>query len=174
MWLAGSEVRLRPVLIEVGSSVDVWLAEVAKWRAWFGCLKNRISFCADFGIPHGYKNLNPEFLLIGGHGGGSVCADDARVTTLDEMKPDRESAGYICATKASARYQAVSVSPMMRLGPRSAVWLSRIGGLAEAVARNEWISPERRQFLMDRLPFWKRWPMAPKRLTEQVSWDDWE
>ncbi len=174
MWLAGDEERFGPVLIEVGTPMDVFLTEVARWRAWFSRPENRISFCADFGMTRAHKKLNPEFLLIGGHRGTSGCPDRVTVMSFEDLQPDRNSAPYICVTKPCSSFEAMSVSPLLRLGPASAVGLCHVVGLAEAIAKNDWISPERRQFLIERLPFWTEWPRMPKRLPERLSWDDWE
>ncbi len=174
MWLARNKHDLRPVLIEVGLPTDQWLIEVAKWQAWFDHPQNQISFCADFGMPRANKNFSPEFLLVGIPHCATVASGKLNCRTLHDLRPELDSALFGCATKLTDHYRAISVSPLLKLGPASAVGFSRVVGLADAVEKNKWISPERKRFLIERLPFWIRWPGTPKRLPALISSDDWE
>ena len=57
-------------------------------------------------------------------------------------------------------YQAVSVPPIFATGPSLAERLLHIDGMAEAIDRNEEIEKERREFLKERISYWKKWASA--------------
>jgi hypothetical protein len=61
----------------------------------------------------------------------------------------------------------------MRLGPNIAGAWRGIDGFPHAVMANEWISPERKQFLIQRLPYWQRWATSPKPIPYSVNLEDW-
>src|SRR5262249_910549 len=98
------------------------------------------AFCADFGMPHSYKRLKPEFVLIYGlqrefHENSDLNRlrtqfeqEDQVLMTFDRLEAVRDCAGYICAEKTGERFRAISVPPTMRLGPSNAWPLSRIVG----------------------------------------------
>lgn len=200
IWLASDSNNFTPVLIEIESPCKKWFTDsgnphhdlvqamnqLAKWRAWFNQPANKIAFCADFGMPHSYKNLKPEFVLIYGRRKefqGNPDLNRLRtqfeqegqvVMTFDRLKAVRDCAGYICAAKTGQRYRALSVPPTMRLGPSNAGAWCQIHGLPEAISTNEWISLERRQFLIKRLLFWTGWARSPGPLRSRVNWEDWE
>jgi hypothetical protein len=83
--------------------------------------------------------------------------------TFDRLRPTRNAAFYFSATKRNGPYRALAVPPTMKLGPNHSEALTGIVGLPEAIKGNDWISEERRQFLVERLPYWTAWLNFPIR-----------
>jgi hypothetical protein len=202
MWLAQDSDNLTPVLIEIGSPNKEWftdsgnpdpdlveaMSQFDKWRAWFNRRESAIAFYAAFDISNGIRlhgSLRPEFVLIYGREKEfqgrpelnklrSQFNDGSVVMTFDRLMAARDCAGYICGSWVAERFRALSVPPTIRLGPGMAGTWSRANGLPEAIMKNEWISPQRKQFLVERLPYWHRWATSPKRIPYYVNLDDWE
>jgi len=177
MWLNHDSQNFSPVLIEIESPCKTWftdhgephhdlmqaLNQLAKWRAWLKRRESAIALYSSFGASELHRcTFRPKYLLIYGRETelqdrrdfnrlhSQFQQEDQIVMTFDCLKPARDDSGFICATKTAERYRAVSVPPTMRLGPRTAGWC-RIPGLPEAIMANEWISPERRKFLIEHL-----------------------
>lgn len=51
----------------------------------------------------------------------------------------------------------------MELGPGLIEPLTEISGIVDAIKRNDWISDERRQFLIERIPYWTAWARSESR-----------
>lgn len=55
------------------------------------------------------------------------------------------------------RFTVVSVPPTLELGPENVEELIGFVGLETAIENNPQISPERKGFLLRRLPYWQDW-----------------
>ena len=200
MWLAHDSQNFTPVLIEIHSPRKQWfnnrggphdelveaLARMAKWRTWLKRPESAIALCASFDSSELHRcSFGPKCVLIYGREEefqrrrdlnrlrSQFQQEDQIVMTFDQLKPARDCAGYICAAKKAERYQVVAVPPTVRLGPSITGAWHRMHGFAEATMANPWISSERKEFLLLRLPYWQRWAVSPKRLN-RVNSADWE
>jgi hypothetical protein len=201
IWLASDSTNFTPVFIEIESPCKRWftqrqepthdvsqaLNQLAQWRAWLNRPENVAVFYESFEIPEEirrYLTLRPEFVLIYGRRKEFDDRPQLRrlrdqferpgqvVMTFDRLMPAHDCRLFISATKRNGAYRAVAVPATMAIGPNVARSLALIAALPEAIQRNEWISEERRRFLVDRLPYWNTWAGTPDRGV--ICSADWE
>lgn len=201
IWLAHNSKDLTPVLVRVESPRKKWFTDggdphddllraidrLREWRDWLSQPKAVIAFHSTFETPvpmrrHG--GFRPEFVLIYGREEefeerpalgrfrSQLQQDNQVVLTFDDLRAARGCAGYTCISQQEGRFWVLSVPPTIRLGPSIAGAWHGIRGFADAIMANEWISPERKRFLIERLPYWQRWAMSP--IPSRVNLDDWE
>jgi hypothetical protein len=163
--------------------------QLAQWRAWLNLHENAAVFYQSFEIPeylHRYRTFRPEFVLI--YGRRKEFEDRPQLTrlrgqfeghgqvamTFDRLRPAKDCRLYISAVKRKTNgpYRALAVPATMELGPKVADDFARIAALPEAIQKNEWISEERRRFLVERLPYWNAWARNPDHGT--ICTRDWE
>ena len=63
----------------------------------------------------------------------------------------------------SGRYRAIHVPATFGTGPELADRLPHIDGIAEAIDHNEDIEKERKEFLKERIIYWRRWASESSR-----------
>jgi hypothetical protein len=51
----------------------------------------------------------------------------------------------------------------MEIGPSVADDFALIEAIPEAIHKNDWMSEDRRRFLVERLPYWNEWAEIPNR-----------
>jgi hypothetical protein len=192
IWLASDSAEFTPVLVEIESPRKRWFTrneepthdltqavnQLAQWRAWLNKPENAAVFYESFEIPdylRRYRSFRPEFVLIYGRrrefeerpqlaGLREQFERHGQVVmTFDRLRPAMDCSQYIAATKRNARYRALAVPATVRIGPNVAEDFARIDGLREAILHNEWISEDRRRFLVERLPYWNGWAAGPDR-----------
>jgi hypothetical protein len=167
MWLAHDSQNFTPVLIKIQSPRKQWfnnrgephdalieaLAHMAKWRTWLKRPESAIALYSSFDSSELHRcSFGPKYVLIYGREEefqrrpdldrlrSQFQQEDQIVMTFDQLKPARDCAGYVCASKGAERYQVVAVPPTMRLGPSIAGAWHRMHGFAEAIMANAWIS----------------------------------
>jgi hypothetical protein len=203
IWLAHNSEHLTPVLIKIESPGKKWFTDrgdphddllrainhLREWQDWLSQPRAITAFHANFDTPSSFRRhgkFRPDFVLIYGREGefkerprlarlrSQFQRNNQIVVTFDGLKAARDCAGYICISQRGDRFRALSIPPTMRLGPSIAGAWHGIDGFPDAVMANEWISPERKQFLIERLPYWQRWATSPKRIPYYVNLEDWE
>lgn len=183
LWMASDSVFLNPVFIEIEAPRKRWvtasgqqhheltqaLNQLAEWSEWLDHPLNRQLFLESFRIPPMLRERKwqPVFVLIYGSRNedpAGVARLRSRLTTqtqhvipYEHLEPDPECDDYPCVRLGHDGYEAISVSPTMRLGPGSAEDWTRITQKEQAVAQNPWLSQERRAFLLERMPYWDTW-----------------
>lgn len=186
IWLASDSSNFTPVFIEIESPCKRWFTQghvpthdliqavnqLAEWRAWLNRPENLAVFYENFEIPdemRRYLTFRPEFVLIYGRRREFNDRPELRrlreqferqgqvVMTFDRLKPARDCQHYISATKRNGGYRAIAVPATVEFGPAVADSFAKISGIAEAIQENGWISPVRRRFLVERLPYWNTW-----------------
>lgn len=186
IWLSSDSCNFTPVFVEIESPRKVWFRkdetpssdliqatnQLAQWRSWFNLPENSATFYQSFEIPEHLRRhhtLKPHFVLI--YGRRKEFDDrpqlrrlrhqfdrpDQTVMTFDRLSPASDCDIYMTATKRNSGYRALSVSATMQLGPNLTEPLTIIEGISEAVEKNAWISTERKQFLAERIPYWRAW-----------------
>jgi len=184
MWLTKTSEDIIPVLIEIEAPGKPWLVkagrsakltqaegQIAEWQRALDNSETRRQFADLYDFPPRWAleyNLEPRFLLIYGR---RAEFDDQRhrsrerrglrkasvnAMTYDRLKPLYGSRNAICVRLEGIRRKAIAIPPTFRLGPANAEDLARLDGLPDAMSENELIGEERRRFLLDRLPYWKR------------------
>jgi hypothetical protein len=201
IWLASDSANFTPVFIEIESPCKRWFTEqqvpthdlvqalnqLAQWRAWLNRPENVAVFYESFEIPEWMRRhhtFRPEFVLIYGRRKEFDDRPELRrlreqferhgqvVMTFDRLRPAQDCRLYLSATKRNGAYRALAVPATIAIGPNVAKEFAQIAGLPEAIQKNEWISEDRRRFLVERLPYWKAWAEARNRGI--INSGDWE
>jgi hypothetical protein len=201
LWLASDSADFNPVFIEIESPRKRWFTkaeepthaltqavnQLAQWRSWLNQPENVLTFYTSFEIPdylRNYHTFRPEFVLIYGRRQEFVDRPQLRrlrnqfeqfgqvVMTFDRLRPDKDCSDFIAATKRNGPYRALAVPATITLGPWVAEDFARIGGLAEAINKNTWLTENRRKFLIGRLPYWNAWAKKPSK--GFINSGDWE
>lgn len=90
--------------------------------------------------------------------------------TYDRLRPSYEARHFVTARFLAGEFRVIAVPPTFELGPEIIEDLKGLNGLEEAITKNELISPERREFLLQRLSYWQKWASSPNRGSHSV-WD---
>ncbi len=183
LWMSSDSLTFSPVFVELEAPDKPWLTaagyqshqltqalhQVDEWSEWFGRLENRQVFLEAFEVPSylRQRKWSPVWLLVYGRRDEdpeAVSRLRSRLQTAnrivmayEHLRPDRDCDDYLCVRRTSNGYRAVTVPPTVRLGPSTARDLAIVAGKAEAAAIQEWVTPERREFLADRFSYWDEW-----------------
>ena len=154
------------------------LSQLTAWRAWLNHPENHLVFYESFEIPEDMRKhltFRPEFVLIYGRRKEfDDCPQLKRlreqversgqvVMTFDRLKPAYDCEQYLSVTKRNGPYRALAVPATMTIGPTVASSFSRIADIPQAIQKNDWLTGERRRFLIERLPYWNTWSKLPTR-----------
>lgn len=159
--------------------------QLNQWRAWFGLPANLQKFCEDYGVPQEWargKRMSLRMILIYGRRneferdatrtrerGSLLGREDEVLMSFDRLTPDPLLGDAVTARACGAgRYKAIRVPPTLRLGPNRAERLLSIDGLPEAIRLTPGWTPDRRSFVISRLPYWAAWA----RQRETGRWTD--
>lgn len=150
--------------------------QLASWKAWFNIPVNQQLFLEYYKIPSGLvfsRRLHPLFILV--YGRREEFKDAPRLNSLranlerqdetlmsyDRLEPEEKAKNMMCVrlveSTTGLRYQALRIPPTYTLGPLEAEYRALVSEKEEAVNTNSLISPERREFLIRRIPYWDEW-----------------
>ena len=156
--------------------------QLNQWRSWFTSSANVEQFKEMYGIP-GYmlmRQMKLHMILVYGRRSeldeqpdlarqrGSLLSGDAALMSFDRLLDPQyidtriKDAVTVRAT-GDGRYHAKYVPPVFGLDPYLAERLLVIDGLEEAIEANPEISTERKEFLIQRIPYWKAWASSPRQ-----------
>lgn len=184
LWMSKVSGEVWPVVIEIKDPRKPWfrssdgvqhaeltqaLDQLAKCRQWFGQEAHRELFYRRYGISdwvREYHKISPIFCLI--YGRRQQFEHDAALSqkraetrpdwlvwmTYDRLRPSYSLRHAVAVRQVGGRFEAIAIPPTFHLGPRIVRGLRSIHGVEEAIARNELISEERREFLLARWPYW--------------------
>jgi Shedu protein SduA, C-terminal len=184
LWITFNSMILQPALIEIETPIKRWfnrsnelpsgdlvqaLDQIGTWRAWFEEDVNRAWFLDYYEIPDDVlrgKMVQPRYVLIIGRNSefasrrdlnlkrSSLPREGERLMTFDRLAPDYSGKDVICARKTDRGYSAISVPATLTLHPSDAEWFAKISDKPGAAARNPWLTTDRRDFLIERFPYW--------------------
>ena len=77
--------------------------------------------------------------------------------TYDRLHPNKLLSGLLTVKIDNDGYKAVSICPTIKLGPFIAEDWSIIRDKELVIQKNEYISEERKEFLLKRSPYWDKW-----------------
>ncbi len=154
--------------------------QLAQWGSWLNTAANLEEFVVDYGIQDvytRYKTLQPRFVLICGRHrevedrpdlskqlSGLLPGPDEELVSYDRLSPDVELSQAITVKAiAPGQYEALHVHPTLTLSPILADRLLSITGLEDAIAGCWQMPPERREFLVSRLEYWRQWARQEER-----------
>ncbi len=185
MWIAVSSFTLYPVLVEIENPTKRWLTkrgdqhsdlsqaqtQLAEWKAWFNRPENQAVFLENFQIPQRMRDLDfrPQYVLV--HGSreefqerpetrgiaARFAREDEHLMTFDRLAPSYNAQHFLCVKKRRSSYEAISFPPTVQLSPGIAMDWQFIRRKEEAAKRSPWLTEQRRNFLMERLPYWDQW-----------------
>jgi hypothetical protein len=153
------------------------LGQLRAWSAWFDDPANQIQFRSLYRIPEewGHRPLRPKYLLVYGRRAElehkpkaiaqreQLLASDAAVMSFDRLAPSPLGRMEVTVRLAGRDFKAVALSPTLQVGPQNAEALSTIDGKVAAAKRTAMLTPERRHFLAERLPYWDGWIASTSR-----------
>jgi len=186
MWIAGDSGHHYPVLIEIETPHKGWFTkkgtptaaltqainQIKEWKAWFNSNENRALFLRYYHIPKSLVELafHPLYILIHGSRSeldiapeefrakrGALEGGDEFYFTFDHLVPDANTSELMCVRITDAGYVGHTIPATLRLGPMFAGMRRMITHKEDAIARNEWITAERRDFLLNRVAYWDSW-----------------
>ena len=156
--------------------------QLNQWRSWFTSDANVAQFKEMYGIPDFMlrRHMVLHMILIYGRRSelsdrpelarqrGSLLSGDEELMSFDRLLGPSyidTSKRYAVTVRAmgDGRYRAKYVPPVFDLGPTLAERLLMIDGLEEAIEQNPDISNERKMFLQQRIPYWKKWASSPNQ-----------
>jgi hypothetical protein len=190
MWIAVDSGTISPVLVEIEKPTKRWFREdgvptqdltqaqnqLNEWKAWFTEPVHRTSFRDFFVVPDEiWRNCDfrPQYLLVyGSRSEFEGRADlnkkrrglerpDEHYMTFDRLVPNANARQLMCVkiTKAGV-FEAITWPPVATFGPHYATDRSMFNNVEGAIERSEWLTDERRQFLLRRWPYWMNWALT--------------
>jgi hypothetical protein len=162
--------------------------QLAQWRAWLSDPTNQQKFISDYAIPEHhlrFRTMEPRFVLV--YGRRSEFADNAELSkqraalmsgadetlmSFDRLTPNPHLSRTVAARALGfGRYRALGVMPTMTLGPTSTDDYLNFDGIDEVLAADKRISPERREFLRRRLPYWRNWMKGQRGIIKSTDYE---
>jgi hypothetical protein len=149
--------------------------QLVSWRQWFEISEHRALFYRTYQIPSDLQRLRFNLVLVLIYGRRQEFEDKPvlnerrgylahlgeHLMTFDRLSPDREAETYMCVRLVESVegpvYEALSMPPTLTLGPVLARDRSLIRKRDIVVHQNPWISPARKQFLVERFSYWDEW-----------------
>ena len=184
MWIATHSQTWYPTLIEIARPDKALFTKkgsptagftqarhrLAKWGSWLNTTANLQKFVVDYGIQDiytRYKTLQPHFVLICGRRrevedrpdlSKQLSGPDEELVSYDQLLPDVElSQAITVKATVPGRYEALHVLPTLTLSPLLADRLLSVTAMEDAIADCWQMPPERREFLVSRLEYWREW-----------------
>ena len=88
----------------------------------------------------------------------SLMGNGQTLMSYDRLRPDPECRNFITVRRrAHGVIECVAVPPTFQLGPCNAGDLALFKGVGKAIRFNDLISTERKEFLVERLTYWRDW-----------------
>lgn len=146
------------------------LDQLREWKAWFAERGNEEAFRDLYGIDSEdirTRRLIPQYVLIYGRRQEAnrfnaferkrsyLAGPDEHLMTYDRLVAydGADLTLRLDRSKPDTHFRVINVPPTFILGKRNAAPFSRMTGREEAIRACSLMSEERRQFLLDRLPF---------------------
>lgn len=189
LWLSINSNQLSPVFIEIERpSKKIFLQsdgltqpfnqacyQITQWRQWLAVPNHLDSFFNDYGL-NDFRHLafKPHFVLIYGRRsefegdperakmvGHLLSAPDETLMSYDRLGFEPKADQLVSVRHTNKGYQVRHLPPTYWLGPMMFHHKPRLLGRAAAVDRNPLISPARKAFMKQRIPYWETWNKRP-------------
>lgn len=183
MWIASDSGTIYPVLIEIEAPSKKYFTkkgntmakfnqaqdQLTEWKAWFSHGNNQQLFYDLFQISTSFswgKKLMPLYVLVYGRREeiennvllsekrSHINRDDEFIMSYDRLAPEYKARYLLSSIVKNGKFIAKHIPPTLEIGPNLADSLSLINNKERAVNNNKLISPERKQFLINRIPYW--------------------
>jgi hypothetical protein len=152
--------------------------QIREWKRWIANAANAALFREFYGLDSDdFDGLAfiPQYILV--YGSISEFKDkpdlnekrsfleqrsDEGYRTFDSLKPNDNSQYLACVRiREKRKYELLTWPPVMKLSPWLAKDLLIWHGVEDAIRACVGISEERRQFLLNRVPYWRNWANSP-------------
>lgn len=183
MWIAKDSQSVYPILIEIEAPSKRWfnkggdttshfnhaMGQLLEWKTWFANPLNRIAFAKHYDLNLEFRHLKPHYVLIYGRrheaNRDKILAEkrqhlqhaDVTTMTFDRLEPNWTAHRFMSVRAKKNGYVARYVPASFQLGPMNADEVAKISEFDEAINRSPYLTPERRAFLISRIPYWQRW-----------------
>lgn len=193
MWIATHSAGWYPTLIEIEkpekrifkrngvptANFTQAKNQLEQWRTWFNNPSNVQLFMEMYQIPDYMRNqrqMQLHMILVYGRRSEfnqnsnrskdrmSFAASNLELMSYDRLSCDKElnNAITIKLNRLSS-YEAVAIPPTFKLGPTLSERLVKVNSIDKAIEKNKNIPSDRKQFLLDRLPYWIKWEETSER-----------
>jgi hypothetical protein len=158
------------------------LDQIIEWKTWFDDPLNKRKFLDMYEVDEGpafRRHFEPSFLLIFGrrseaNSRPSLVAkrnhlpqDRVIIRTYDGLNPNPKSSQVLCIkgskNKDDYAFTVLSVPATLMLDPSFASKLDNYTNIEGAIEVNRLISPKRKKFLIERIPYWREWSKKTER-----------
>lgn len=193
MWIAQHSMGWFPTLIEIEdpnkklfknngvptSEFTQARNQLEKWKTWFSNPSNVQMFLEMYHIPAYMKDtmqMQLHMILVYGRREEfsnkphlskdrmSLTSSYLELMSFDRLSYDKELSDAITVKlNRYGQYEAVAVPSTFKLGPAFSDRLPVIQGITEAIQANSEFSVERKDFLLERIPYWIQWETAGER-----------
>lgn len=200
LWLSHNSGEMKPVLIEIETPSKRWftqqgtqtaqlsqaIQQLASWRAWFESEANRLQFFERYDVDYSFircRRFAPVYCLIYGRRSefetnetlsrhrASLRPDWLEWMTYDRLRPLAGSQLAVSVRVLMNGWHILAIPPTFRWGPYTAKHVPSLQGWEVAIKANDLISDQRRQFLLDRLPYWRSWAEGNPHGAYTNSWE---
>ncbi|HWB02200.1 MAG TPA: Shedu anti-phage system protein SduA domain-containing protein [Verrucomicrobiales bacterium] len=149
------------------------------WRTWMEDSDNQNVFRSYYGLRGGnWRGMafKPRYVLIYGrraefesgksaalkHLRRSSQLDSEEFMTFDRLRPNRLFSDFLSVrARDNQGFEAISFPACVKIGPSFSALLDGVKDITAAISKSPWLTPERRQFLIDRVPYWENWRDLP-------------
>lgn len=191
IWLAQDSLSFTPVLIEIERpskkmfnqagipSADFTQAfnQITEWKAILSIPENVLQFYNCFNIPDWIrkKTFAPQFGLIYGRRSeyeknafltqkrAQLAQNDVKIISYDRLNPDPKCADLLCSSLAAGKYSVKTIPPTYRYSPALADNFALVDGFDTAISKMQCTSPERKEFLLTRYPYWCEYGQSDRK-----------
>lgn len=186
LWLARDSASFNPVFIEIEQPSKLWFTkqelqrhqlsqastQLFEWQEWFQREGHRTKFFEQFSIPNWLRDertFEPQFLLIYGRRQEFLerpnliphrqrfKGPNRGSMTFDRIAPNFPYKNFVTTKVRNRRFEVQAVPPTLTLGPNSSKRWLFLCGVEEAIQRNDLIPQGRKDFLCERLEYWRKW-----------------
>lgn len=185
IWLAQDSLSFTPVLIEIekpskktftnagvqSADFSQALGQILEWKAILSEPENILQFYRCFDIPDWIrkKTFAPQYGLIYGRRAeyesdqfllkkrAQLVPADVMLASFDRLQPDPKGQFLLCSSLSHGKYTVKTIPPTFRYSPITADNLSVVNGFDIAIAQMKNCSDERKAFLSQRYPYWKKY-----------------
>lgn len=186
MWIVHDSGAAYAVLIEIEAPAKPWstakgkqsekltqaIDQIKEWKAWFSEPLNVEQFKHYYRIPSRilqFRSFLQRYILIYGRREDALANEtfamkrnhlqgqDETYMTYDRLVPQTDLMNCLCVNVKADGYKAIRVPPTVRLGPIEALDWSIVSDKEAALRQSDYMSPERKQFLIDRWRYWDNW-----------------
>lgn len=147
--------------------------QILDWKSILNKPENQLAFFQKYNLPQELtsKVFKPQFILIYGRREeyegneyltrkrSELQTDDIMIMSYDRLSPQYDSRNMLCArvsnTTGNTQYEIITIPPTFELDAALASNYSEYVGFVEAIDRMEYTTPQRKDFLKMRFPYWK-------------------